>query len=879
MTAQQLHDVVRFLSSLGTGHAPDPQLVDTVLSHSLSHAPAQFPFDLRPLQPDIYPHHHHDVNRDRIYDFYTKQAEYFRKADFRPPLLAEYPGLDGGTLGHWGNQNEETWANDDWSRTDHGRLLSGVTRGNGITVTRGICVRLGDDMEVAACFDPDTLTWAAAWTGGFVGISSVRHGFLGGLTIQGKPLELPEQRTPGESFRYQGLYRHGDRIVFAYRIGDIDYLDAPWVEDGQFTHVVARANEHPLRRLTKPGSLRWPESFTTKVTSVAGDRLIVDSIELPVDNPWNVPVYPGDHDFLPDGSVLVCTMQGDVWHATGLNEISGEPTVQWRRFASGLHQPLGLVIDGDGIFVLCRDQIVCLHDLNQDGEADFHECFSNAFESSLAGHDFVCGLQRDDRGRFYTASGNQGLVRIAADGKTAEVLAVGFRNPDGLGLHPDGMVTIPCSEGSWTPASQICAVRPNHRVQTTAENGRIGHHHPPHFGLGGAPGHGAPDLPLVYLPRGLDNSAGGQCVIQSDKWGPLNGQMMHTSFGTGTHCVLLRDEVDGQLQGGVVPLEGEFLSGAHRARFNPTDGHLYVSGMTGWGTYTPEPGCFHRVRRTDAPLKLPTAFHVHQNGIALEFSEPLEVATAENVERHFAQCWNYRFSPAYGSAEYSAVHTGMTGHDMLAIRSAHVSHRGHQLFLEIPELQPVNQLHLRLNAYDDQGTDLFLTVHRLDGPYTDFDGYQPVSKDVAPHPMLADITLIRNRVPNPFQQQLPSARNIVLETATNLSFATRRISARAGEAIHLTLKNPDVVPHNWALLKPGTLPLVGGLANKMVADPAGWARHYIPRTDKVLVYTDIVPAKQEFSVYFTVPQEPGSYPFLCTFPGHWMVMNGELIVE
>ncbi|MEO2031415.1 MAG: hypothetical protein ABGZ35_04965, partial [Planctomycetaceae bacterium] len=63
MTAQQLHDVVRFLSSLGTGHAPDPQLVDTVLSHSLSHAPAQFPFDLRPLQPDIYPHHHHDVNR------------------------------------------------------------------------------------------------------------------------------------------------------------------------------------------------------------------------------------------------------------------------------------------------------------------------------------------------------------------------------------------------------------------------------------------------------------------------------------------------------------------------------------------------------------------------------------------------------------------------------------------------------------------------------------------------------------------------------------------------------------------------------------------------------------------------------------------------
>ena len=50
------------------------------------------------------------INRDRVYDFYTKQAEYFRQQHHVPMLLAEFPGLDGGAQGHWGNQNEAVWA-------------------------------------------------------------------------------------------------------------------------------------------------------------------------------------------------------------------------------------------------------------------------------------------------------------------------------------------------------------------------------------------------------------------------------------------------------------------------------------------------------------------------------------------------------------------------------------------------------------------------------------------------------------------------------------------------------------------------------------------------------------------------------------------------
>src|SRR6185295_8053929 len=142
-----------------------------------------------------------------------------------------------------------------------------------------------------------------------------------------------------------------------------------------------------------------------------------------------------------------------------------------------------------------------------------------------AGHDFICGLERDEAGRFYTVSAKQGLLRVAADGSRVEILAGGFRNPDGLGLLPDGSITVPSSEGEWTPASMVCLVPPGLAAGGPA----------PHFGYGGPPGGRAPDLPLVYLPRGLDNSSGGQTLVQGNRWGPLEGLAIHFSFGAARH--------------------------------------------------------------------------------------------------------------------------------------------------------------------------------------------------------------------------------------------------------------------------------------------------------------------------------------------------------
>ncbi|MCC7336391.1 MAG: hypothetical protein IT422_14980 [Pirellulaceae bacterium] len=889
MTRQQQLDLFRFLDSLGREGKPLSSAVEYVLAHAESHGPADFPVTSPPLDPQRWPNASHYVNRDRIYDYYTKQAEYFRQLPHLPILLPAAPDMDGGNYGHWGNQSDAVWTDGRWNDSDWGMVQAGVFHAGGLTVSRGVCVRLGEQRELNVCFNPDTLHYDALWKDGFVSVSPVRHGFLNGLLMEGTLLPVPEQAPIHEPFQYHGYYRYGERIVFSYRIGEVEYLDAPWAVDGQWVREVAPVDRHSLREALTGGHARWPQELTTRITPGQQRPLAIDTIELPTDNPWRAQLFCSGHDFLADGSALVCTMQGDVWHVSGLDSGQSEPGVaRWRRFASGLHFPLGLVVADGRIYVQCRDQVTRLTDINGDGEADFYECFSNAFETSPAGHDYICGLERDAQGNFYTASGNQGLLRIAADGQSVEVLATGFRNPDGLGLLPNGDVSVPCSEGEWTPASMICLVRPESSL-AASNAGVKGESTPPHFGYGGPRNGQPPELPLAYLPRYLDNSSGGQSVVPDDTWGALSGKLLHLSFGAGTWFTVLQDEVDGQVQGAVAPMTGDFMSGVHRGRFSPRDKQLYVSGMQGWGSYTPDDGCFQRVRMTDEVFQMISEFHVHENGVRLTFTQPIDAEIASDLSQHFAQVWNYRYSGGYGSVELSPSHPSVAGHDPLRICGAHILDDGRSLFLELPELQPVSQLHLRLHVNADDaypvcnpagnGHDLFITVHRMDRPFEGFPNYTPMEKTIAAHPILSDMALATLRVPNPWRAAIDGARPIELRTGKNLTYETPEIRVGAGEPIKLGLINPDVVPHNWVLVKPGALAQVGELANQLISNPEAFARHYIPESDLVICYTDIADPGSQQTISFRAPAEPGRYPFLCTFPGHWMVMNGVMIVE
>ena len=150
---------------------------------------------------------------------------------------------------------------------------------------------------------------------------------------------------------------------------------------------------------------------------------------------------------------------------------------------------------------------------------------------------------------------------------------------------------------------------------------------------------------------------------------------------------------------------------------------------------------------------------------------------------------------------------------------------------------------------------------------------------MAAHPILRDVAMMKAAVRNPWLKKVEGARALTIEAASNLAYKTPELRAKPGETLALTFVNPDVIPHNWVLAKPGTLAAVGTLADGLIVDPEAVARHYVPKTDDVIAYADITEPGKSQTIFFSVPDTPGRYPFLCTFPGHWKLMNGVLIVE
>ncbi|MFO1485203.1 MAG: plastocyanin/azurin family copper-binding protein [Verrucomicrobiaceae bacterium] len=116
-----------------------------------------------------------------------------------------------------------------------------------------------------------------------------------------------------------------------------------------------------------------------------------------------------------------------------------------------------------------------------------------------------------------------------------------------------------------------------------------------------------------------------------------------------------------------------------------------------------------------------------------------------------------------------------------------------------------------------------------------------------------------------------------------LGYEKTELSVKAGQKVKLTLNNTGSIapqPHNFLLVKPGKLDAVGALANAMLTDPQGMAKNYIPEAAKpdIIVNTKLVQPNQTETIEFSAPAEAGDYPYLCTFPGHWLLMRGVMHV-
>ena len=122
-----------------------------------------------------------------------------------------------------------------------------------------------------------------------------------------------------------------------------------------------------------------------------------------------------------------------------------------------------------------------------------------------------------------------------------------------------------------------------------------------------------------------------------------------------------------------------------------------------------------------------------------------------------------------------------------------------------------------------------------------------------------------------------SDQGIVINMKTiqnEMKFDLSEFVVKAGETVSLVFENNDFMQHNLLILAEGSIEKVGAAADKLAQDPNAADRNYIPRMPEVLQATALVNPNEKVVLRFTAPDKPGEYPYICTFPGHWRIMQG-----
>ncbi len=457
----------------------------------------------------------------------------------------------------------------------------------------------------------------------------------------------------------------------------------------------------------------WPATVTTQaVLSTSDAPHVVDTITAPDDNPWKSWMRFGGLDFFSDGRrAALCTWSGDVWIVSGLDAMKA---LTWKRYASGLQEPLGLEITAGGIVLTCRNAIMRLHDRNHDGEADYYEAFNADIHLTRHFHEFALDLKRDRVGNFYFAKGatpgrggpdfdlwsqhNGCFFRLSPDGKQLDVVARGLRAPNGIGIGPNSEMTAGDNQGSWVPACPLNRIRAGGFVGVPD----------------GVPGDVKPtkrDPPILWFPLDVDNSSGCQVWAPDERWGPFAGRMLHLSYGKSSLFSVMTQEVGEVMQGAVTRFPLSFASGIMRARFHPGDGQLYVCGLRGWQTNGARDGAFQRVRYTGKAVVMASGYAVTRDGVELTFSQPLDKAEAENPDNWNVTQFNLLWSRKYGSPEVSVADATKHARDPVAVAKATLKADGRTVALRLPGIRPVDCLVITPRIATADGTAITATIH------------------------------------------------------------------------------------------------------------------------------------------------------------------------
>lgn len=407
-----------------------------------------------------------------------------------------------------------------------------------------------------------------------------------------------------------------------------------------------------------------------------GEAYLIDSIAMPE----GIAPETGAIDFLPDGRLAAAFIRGEVM-------IYNPLTHKWSLFASGLHEPLGLmVVNKSEILAMQLPELTRIKDTDGDGKADSFENVTDAFGMTGNYHEFAYGPVKDSQGNLYIAlnlSSSGGRIRNEVRGRLdsadrrnrtnmfsfvpyrgwvmkldsngiAQPFAMGFRSPDGLVTDSSGNLFVTDNQGDWVGTSPLYHV----------EEGKF-YGHPASLHWKKNWNRGNPfklrrteldsmrTKAAVLFPHSIMANSITQPVIDNThgKFGPFTGQMFVGDMNRNRILRVILEKVGGKFQGACIPfIDGKGLKkGNHRLAFAP-DGSLWV-GQIDKNWMVGDKG-IQKIIYTGADVMDILSMHLTKNGFELQFTQPVNADSASDPSKYSFRHYYYKYHSSYGSDQF-----------------------------------------------------------------------------------------------------------------------------------------------------------------------------------------------------------------------------------
>ncbi len=587
----------------------------------------------------------------------------------------------------------------------------------------------------------------------------------------------------------------------------------------------------------------------------------------------------------------VSTRRGEVWLID--KPYSKKPI--YKKFASGLHEPLGLNFKDNSFYLSQRGELTRLEDKNGDGKADVYKTI---YSWPLSGnyHDYSYGPKFKKNGNMLVtlnlswighgaslSKWRGWLLEITPEGEMIPI-ATGLRSPSGFELNADEEVFYTENQGDWVGSGRMThlekgdfAGNPEGLVWTGEPNSPLKLKMEDIEKESGLSlyeySKKVPEMkaPAIWFPHTILGISTSDILYDTTggKFGPFEGQMFIGDQGHSKVMRVFMEKVNGVYQGAAFNFVEGFSSGILRMIWG-SDTSMFV-GMTsrGWSsTGKAQFGLQRLVWNGKIPFEIKT-MKAKDDGFELEFTKPVNKAIAAKPESYQITSFNYKYHFNYGSP--------IVDQQKGLIKSVEVSEDGLTARLVVDGMR-LGFIH-QLKATNLKATSGEKLLHDT-GYYTLNEVPGGVLKSIPTEKMSFKGVVQEKRVNEmPLDWTNGADQQIVIGTKPGLKYDVEELTVKRGKRIEFTFNNNDDMLHNLVITQKGKSAVdeVGEEALKLGLDGADL--NYVPDSELVMSHTGIVEPGSSEKIFFQIPWSPGEYWIVCTFPGHAASMRIKLIVE